>query len=299
MPRYEIKGSPISVAYGKDHATGIFLSVYDNRLEYDENASQEVNDVTKKIGFGDGGGSYFDLHTGRSGPGIKVSEETMLVYLKRFGVTDEQVQAMLNANKKPAPEHKCHVCETLTSKSCKKCMTVYYCSVKCQTGDWELHKVFCGLLPLPPVPKDMQKRVRGIFFPENSAMPQIVFVSFERLPFRDSFGYFGLNQQWINTRYPYSVMMRENPYQGGAFLENSLEFTFVGRDMDPGIFKPNQGVLKLTKGDHAFDWSGPILVCKRKGLYDDDHYDIPFIDIEMSDLSIMRDFFKAYKRFPI
>jgi hypothetical protein len=54
MPRYTIKGSPINIAYGIDDIYGIFLSVLDDRLSYDETASEAVNAVTTSIGVKDG-----------------------------------------------------------------------------------------------------------------------------------------------------------------------------------------------------------------------------------------------------
>jgi hypothetical protein len=40
MPRFEIDGDPIRVAYGYNlPRPGVFLSVYDKRLTYDPNAS--------------------------------------------------------------------------------------------------------------------------------------------------------------------------------------------------------------------------------------------------------------------
>ena len=67
MPRFEIEGDPIRVVFGIDEVTGVFLSVFDRRLEYDSAATKAVNDVTTSIGVQDSGGSYFDLHTGSTG----------------------------------------------------------------------------------------------------------------------------------------------------------------------------------------------------------------------------------------
>ena len=136
MPEYEIKGSSNSVTYGMNDDAGIYMTVRDTRLKQDNQASEQVNQVAKMIDAKEGTGTYFGLHTGAKGPGLQVSKEVIQVYLKRFGVTDEQIQTMTNANKKPVPQQKCHVCRTMTSKSCQKCMAVFYCSVKCQTGDW-------------------------------------------------------------------------------------------------------------------------------------------------------------------
>ena len=68
--RYQINRHQLEVAYGDDHATGIFFSGGDTRLEHDSRANQEVNKITEKINGGNG--VYFDLHTGISGFGYKV-----------------------------------------------------------------------------------------------------------------------------------------------------------------------------------------------------------------------------------
>ena len=90
--RFIIDGAPISVAYGVDQFSGVFLLVCDKRLKYDPKASDEVNAVTNSIGIGDGGGSYFDLHTGARGFGSKVNDQTMLSYLRRFGVPEDRIR---------------------------------------------------------------------------------------------------------------------------------------------------------------------------------------------------------------
>lgn len=94
MPRFAIEGDPIRVAFGYDDPVGVFLSVYDKRLGYDPNATSNVNAVTEAIGVHDGGGSYFDLHTGPTGFGIRVDDKTMATYLKRYGVTQEQIEKL-------------------------------------------------------------------------------------------------------------------------------------------------------------------------------------------------------------
>ena len=132
--RFEIRGDPISVAYGVDNSSGVFLAVTDKRLEYDPNSSAKVNAVTEQVGIGDGGGSFFNLHTGKIGFGIKVDDETMAVYLKRYGVSDERIRDLpLNLSKinwtsvKPGTSTKkvgsrkvCTNCRVKTS-SCKDC----------------------------------------------------------------------------------------------------------------------------------------------------------------------------------
>ena len=46
MPRYTIGGFPIHIAYGSNEVCGIFPSTFDDRLSYDESASNDVKDVT-------------------------------------------------------------------------------------------------------------------------------------------------------------------------------------------------------------------------------------------------------------
>lgn len=89
MVRHTIAGSPINIGYGYDHITGVFLSVYDNRLKYDRNATDEINNVFQNcnvFGLSSGDGAYLDLHTGENGFGIKCSWVVMSEYFKRYGV---------------------------------------------------------------------------------------------------------------------------------------------------------------------------------------------------------------------
>ena len=143
MPRFTIDGDPISVAFGYEDDPGlanVFLSVYDKRLEHDCAASDAVNDVTRKVGDGDGGGCYFDLHT-QTGFGVKVDHATMAVYLQRFGVPQDQIDALpLNcvkpswarraaeaaAFRAAAPQGVCAVCGKPGTKKCGKCHSMMY-----------------------------------------------------------------------------------------------------------------------------------------------------------------------------
>ena len=96
MPRYKIENPPIKVAYGYDGFSGTFLSVYDKRLEVDDKTSDEINEIAKSIGPGDG--CYLDLHTGPTGYGKQVSDKTIYVYLKRFGVPENHIKALLSGS---------------------------------------------------------------------------------------------------------------------------------------------------------------------------------------------------------
>ena len=145
MPRFEIKGDPISIAYGvcEQISSGVFISVYDRRLETDSNASDEVNQVAFDVGVHDGGGSYFDLHTGQTGFGKKVSKDTMRVYLLRYGVENKRIDELFTWWYGKPIGSTCSVCYKEDTKTCAKCHKMFYCSKECQLKDWPKHKLFC------------------------------------------------------------------------------------------------------------------------------------------------------------
>ena len=92
--RHEIKQGPIKVAYGWDSMNGYFLSVFDERLECKKYACEEANNISEKIGVGDCGGSYFDLHTGENGYGFKVSNETLAEFIMRYGAPTLHIESI-------------------------------------------------------------------------------------------------------------------------------------------------------------------------------------------------------------
>lgn len=103
MVRYTIEGSPIKVCYGYDEFTGVFLTVYDDRLKYQPNASAEVNEVFENSsvsGLASGDGAYLDMHTGAGGFGYKVTWPVMSEYLKRYGVQQNSIHALLKEHLK-------------------------------------------------------------------------------------------------------------------------------------------------------------------------------------------------------
>jgi hypothetical protein len=148
--------------------------------------------VTNSIGIGDGGGSYFDLHTGAHGFGSKVNDQTMLTYLRRFGVPENRIQELgLKTNaidwtsvepgtstRKVGDRKICTSCRKKTSecKACSKCSIVPYCSKECQKSDWPIHKLFCGLTVRDHAEAENDeiiKRVKVFVFPENGTLPEV------------------------------------------------------------------------------------------------------------------------------
>jgi hypothetical protein len=317
MPRYEIDSWPISVAYGYDEPLDhVFLSVIDKRLEYSSTASAEVNSITSKVGIHDGGGSYFNLHTGEFGFGFKVSHATMRTYLLRYGVTDKSIDDIFNYqktyrktnetgvkdsnNKKVSNEsmmntlgkktiEKCSKCSNKTSLVCANCHLTHYCNKKCQTNAWPIHKFICASLPFPEK-KLKTKSVYGMLLPENSDKLVLVSVeinfvkidglNYERQITGDLLGNGYLDQRYVGLN-----------FRIGENLKNTLMIQFRDGFGSDGS-QTNKTVEKLTKNRSPHDWRGPILVTKFEGL--DIFSNSIFLDIEESDIQDIIDYFLYY-----
>jgi len=182
MPRFRIDGDPISIAYGYEHSldlANIYLSVFDKRLRYDSTASEDVNSVAEQVGNGEG--SYFNLRTGSCGSGIQVDHVTMAVYLKRFGVSQGQIDELPLQIPKPSWSARgtprvsiCALCRKPGDKKCASCHSILYCSDTCQRVDWRVHQVFCALHPFPAKQPEKNQSVQGILLPEKNREPLVV-----------------------------------------------------------------------------------------------------------------------------
>ena len=173
-----ISGDPLEIAFGYEDDPGlanVFFSVYDKRLRSDAASSAAVNAVTERVGHGDGGGSYFALRTGKYGFGVQVDDSTMAVYLKRFGVPEEQIETLPLNIPKPGLVRRTQKAGEGVCPSCQS-----------QRQDWPVHKILCSLHPFPSKPEG--EFVRAILLPEGSPQLQIVHVRV-RLKHHDGFSW--------------------------------------------------------------------------------------------------------------
>jgi hypothetical protein len=93
MPRSELSQGDLLIAFGHDHVSGYFLSVYDLRLRYNEDNSDELNTLGEQTSP-DGSGCYLNVHTGSGGFGSRVSIATMRDLWSRYRVSPEGLQAL-------------------------------------------------------------------------------------------------------------------------------------------------------------------------------------------------------------
>lgn len=289
MVRFMIEGSPISIAYGFSDINHYFLSVFDKRLEWKEGASEEVNEVADNIGLKDGGGSYFDLHTGTQGSGIKVSNETMKVYLARFGVPKKQIDELFSgrySKTKPKLENNYKELNCAKSESvCSKCGCVQ---------DWINHKLICDSLPLP-VKNPKQKSFNAIYLPEDEDKPVFVLVPIEEIFEKNENFYWDYPQLDFflgKKKCPRSSYMNKNPLNEKRVMRDKLIITYRDDFLIDGCSKKNRLVEKMTRGKSGHDWRGPIIVMKASGVQFNPYE--KYLDIQSSDFVDIVDFFLWY-----
>eukprot|EP00978_Attheya_sp_CCMP212_P038116 scaffold185618_cov67-Attheya_sp.AAC.1 len=288
MTRFTIPGDRISVAFGYDGLTGVFLS--------------------------DGGGSYFDLHTGQHGFGIKVDDNTMATYLKRFGVPDDKVNELpLNltgtdwaavrpgtSNNKVGSWKVCTTCRT-KSRSCHECgacKTVPYCVKECQKKDWHIHKLFCGLRIGEPHPStEGADSIKAFLFPEGSDTPALVRLPVVRVQSDEdditSSTYTKVDCEEFITGYTKSIRSDLFTDKSIRALPNAYHVLFKEDSDIDGYSKMNQCVLKLfQKYDRVAGsnirnqkikdsyWKSNIIVVKSKSgeLEPDEYQDMSIAD---------------------
>ena len=66
---------------------------------------------------------------------------TACTFIKHMKYDKAELVEVEDVLKKPT--HKCDVCKTITTKSCARCKTSYFCSAECQKSAWKKHKKTC------------------------------------------------------------------------------------------------------------------------------------------------------------
>ncbi|KAL1689685.1 hypothetical protein GGG16DRAFT_114799 [Schizophyllum commune] len=97
MVRCEMKeGKHITIAYGSDEFIGYLLSVYDDRLAPNIEASEAVNKICNvdDPAVEKACGAYLQLTTDDKPNVEKVAKETLAVFYERYGVPQAQIKRM-------------------------------------------------------------------------------------------------------------------------------------------------------------------------------------------------------------
>jgi hypothetical protein len=194
--------------------------------------------------------------------------------------------------------NECIVCFKKTTNLCGKCGIISFCSKECQVKEWPSHGLACNVLPFPKKNTD-GKHVYVFYFPENSE--KVVLGQVKVI--RELYEHYNIYYERIKEKeffneiaHVRSYRMVGNRLNDRKKVENTLRISF---NDDFGIdgSKSNKIVQKMTKGS-CFDWRGPILISKVKGvkyslgipydLYDE------YLDVDFKDFSLITDYFLSY-----
>ncbi|KLO16839.1 hypothetical protein SCHPADRAFT_822557 [Schizopora paradoxa] len=221
----------------------------------------------------------------------------------------------------------CPVCNTLATKRCSRCATVYYCSVEHQTEHWSDHKAECKKLQrsnAPPaststpqtltaaqknaqIPKSVGSMftVDAILFPADEDRPRIVQMGFEVKSADD--GGNGLTDTWHLYDMSYferllgdRMVGRSTVYfqkPGGAPIPDGYTLELVYRDnyANDGS-KVNRCVQNLTGGNTVHSFRGNLLALRRPGSSEGGIPSDLVVNVEDADLEYMKNYFIGYGR---
>lgn len=197
---------------------------------------------------------------------------------------------------------KCEHCGKSGDKKCSKCHSVGYCSRECQLADWSAaHKFFCAALPFPSREPE-ENAVYGFLLQEEGSI-KIVKVKIikktdkdlhepELAPYLDPNGTIKPDPK----KPPYGSNFLPKKPIGVKNFENTLQINYRQKFLNDGS-RANKCIQKLTGNKEHHDWRGPMLLLKLKIDPSKDKIEPesnPYIDMSMSDLQDMRNFFQWY-----
>eukprot|EP00438_Fugacium_kawagutii_P031552 Skav227284 [mRNA] locus=scaffold4796:29736:30452:+ [translate_table: standard] len=230
----------------------------------------------------------------------------MVVYLKRFGVTQQQLESLpLGAVTNPptvrAPRGSCSVCQQPATKRCGKCGSRAYCSNTCQREEWKVHKIFCALHPFPSKPVGMY--VTAMLLPEKEKEPRIIHVQLTKLDSGDGDEILvPVKEPFLGKGYCGTIRSNALPGYPMAHLRQPIQLVYRDNFMRDGS-EENVCVANLfgalCNGQHdsqagfaykAVSWKGPIIAFKLQSKDDDPDR----VDLEMADVHHVLEFLFQY-----
>jgi hypothetical protein len=93
MVRREYHQDNICIAVGHDEFTGYFISVYDKRLEVNDETNDDFDSVCYGVAM-DGTGCYLNAHTGSNGFGKRISLGAMERLWRLYGVDQSDLDLL-------------------------------------------------------------------------------------------------------------------------------------------------------------------------------------------------------------
>lgn len=227
----------------------------------------------------------------------------MGAYLKRFGVPQDQIDALPLQIPKPtwalrgSQGHTgiCALCHRSGTKKCGKCHSILYCSEECQKLDWQIHKVFCMLHPFPAKALAEDRGVQAILLPEKSKLPLLVHVPMERF-LDDDDGCTYLHpkvEHFLGDTITGEIRSDYLPQRPFAHLPHAIHLKFREAFLKDGSAE-NACIAHLLGNEFpASMWRGSVVAMKSVGGQSDPG-DPDYVDIEMQDTHDIVEFIRVY-----
>ena len=165
---------------------------------------------------------------------------------------------------------KCTVCDKETTKVCSLCKVSYYCSKECQVADRSKnHKYFCGMSF--PKRDPNKKTVFGFLLQEKGDI-KIVNVRIDEKKGQGRAAVIAPFLEYPNDKTtrseifsPFTKYFLPRKLFEPKNLKNMLQFSYRKNFLNDGS-QSNECVKKLTANKNSYDWKGPILLLKIKGI---------------------------------
>jgi hypothetical protein len=192
------------------------------------------------------------------------------------------------------------MCNAAAAKFCSTCHSSTYCSVKCQKADWPLHKLLCRAIEnVAPRPSDKHKL--AILLPHDSNDPQLTWVKCNEI-FFDVMFHEADTKQLLNVETHVSNRFYPGPENSRFDYNARRKFNYdhtvkliCRAMMRLDGSSANACVNRITHGRMSYDWRGPIVVMRVKGMTSDDPI---YEDVKASDLRATVDHLLVYRKDP-
>lgn len=188
----------------------------------------------------------------------------------------------------------CTICNKPNAKLCTQCKSAAYCSALCQETDWSVHKSLYKAFSSKG-DRPSSEHYLAILLPEQSNKPKLVWVEYE-------------NMAWDGASSWYKPLVSEllsevRPVDGEdrCIIQRNVLRNFSLKDTTRVYFRDayledgsssNQTLLAITKNQHRYDWRGPMVVLRSRGVT----LDIEGCkDVTPADLRCAADYFTAYR----
>lgn len=185
----------------------------------------------------------------------------------------------------------CTMCGKPAPNLCKQCHSSPYCSRACQRADWPVHTLLCrsfSNFKTPPLATSK----RGIFFPVDATVPQLVWVKCEWLVDEDDDIRFQSHNktEFLGDGMTDRVMVQLNKTRTRTRKDLLTLYVREAGSVDGSLL--NRCVIAVAGERYVnFAWLGPLLVVRSRGLTLGDS---ELVDVDMVDFRDAVDLLCSY-----